>query len=118
MDLTSVVAAFVNASGYALAAFIILVGVDLVVGIVSAVVKKEFDLNYLPSFLETSLGVRFGVIVLSAYLGTNSATGTSAHDAALAVVTAGGGAMSLSLLKDIIVKVMGFAKPKSTTPVK
>lgn len=118
MDISSIVAGFINSSGYALVAFVAFALVDVIFGVVLAIKQKVFDVNYLPNFLSSSLGIKYGVIVLSAVLANTQST-TSMKDAALAVVTAGSGLMILSLLKDIVSKVQTFfAKPALVAPVK
>ena len=117
MDFANILTLFVNSSGYALWGFVIFAVIDVVFGVVNPIRSGVFSFNYLPNFLNSSLGVRYGVIVLSAIL-ANTQSATSMKDDALGLVTAGSGAMILSLLRDIIVKINDIRTFKvSTKPV-
>jgi hypothetical protein len=80
------------------------VAIDNVVGILQAVRTKTFDLHKLPSFLASQFGTKaFLVVAAAAYAAY--AAGSSVHDAALAVVAAGGFALTLAVVKDIFQKI-------------
>jgi hypothetical protein len=118
MDLANLASVFVSLASDAVVAFVGLSLVDVLFGAVIAARQGKFDWNYLPNFLSTNLGTKYGLVVLAAILAA-SQTGGSVHAAALAVVTAGGGAMSASLVKDIVVKVQAFlAKPAAAEVAK
>jgi len=116
VDPANLLTLFINSSGYALWAFIGFVIVDVLFGIVNPLRSGTFSFNYLPNFLNSSLGIKYAVIVLSAVL-ANTQSPSSMRDAALGLVTAGSGAMILSLLRDIVVKINEIRNFKKSTSV-
>jgi hypothetical protein len=96
----------------AVVAFVIAVIADDFIGVFVAIRKGVFSWNKLPSFLESQFGTRqaaalAGTVVM-AYLTGQVHDLAQAHAAALAVVTAGGGALTLSVLKDAISKLQSL----------
>jgi len=107
MDFSQLVSIFVNLAGDAVIAFVGLALVDALFGVAYAVKNKVFDWSYLPNFLSTNLGTKYALVVLAAIVAANQ-SGGDLHQAALAVVAAGGFAMSAALIKDIVNKALAF----------
>lgn len=104
-------------AGDALGAFVVAVVLDNALGILDAVVGGTFSMKKLPSFLESTFGTKQALAVLGLVVAA-AATGGDAHQAALAAITAGGGALTLSILADAYGKAKGLvSKPKATAAV-
>jgi hypothetical protein len=91
--------------------FLAAVLLDDVLGVLQAVRTKTFNLSKLPSFLSSQLGTKEFLVVAGAAVAANSA-GANVHQAALVIVVAGGGAMTLALVKDIYGKVVTLVTGK------
>ena len=102
-------------AGSALGTFVVLVLVDNLLGVVNALKSHTFDAHKLPSFLASQLGTREAAAVAGAvavaYLGQGDI-----RQVALAAVTAGGGALSLAVLADIIAKLKAFVADSGPAP--
>lgn len=97
-------------SGDAIGLFVLAVIIDDFLGVLDAVLGHTFDPKKLPSFLASQFATKQGLAVLGLVL-TAYVTGGDAHQAALAAVTAGGSAMTLSVLADIYSKLKGLIAP-------
>lgn len=107
----NVVSAFF-ALGYApLAGFVLAVVVDDIFGIALAVKARTFDANKLPSFLATQFGTKQALVVAAAAFAAYQ-TGGDVKTAATAVVVAGGSALFVSVVNDIVAKAKGLLAKK------
>ena len=112
MDISSAVLA---AGLSPLAAFVVAVVVDDVLGIALAIKAKTFDPAKLPSFLASQFGTKEALVVGAAAFAAYQ-SGGDVKSAATAIVVAGGSALTIATAKDIYAKVKAFvAKP--ATPV-
>ena len=97
-------------AGSAVVAFVVAVAIDNFVGVVAAVKAKSFDTHKLPSFLASQFGTKealaLGGLIVTAYV-----SGGDVRQAAMATLTAGGGAMTLSVLADAYGKVKAMLTP-------
>ena len=84
---------------------------DDVVGVLAAVRTKSFDFHKLPSFLASQFGTKQALVVAAAAAAAYQAGG-DAHQAALALVAVGGGAMTLAVARDIFSKVVTLVTGK------
>jgi hypothetical protein len=111
---SSTVVAF---AGTAIGTFLVAVILDDLLGVMLAVRTGTFDPNKLPSFLESQFGTKqaaalAGAVLVAVFAGQYA----SIQTAALALVTAGGSAMTLSVLGDIIEKVKAIAATFQSAP--
>jgi hypothetical protein len=114
MNVTSAILAF----GFSpLAAFIVAVVVDDVLGIALAVKTKTFDSNKLPSFLASQFGTKQALVVAAAAYAAYVTHG-DVKAAATAVVTAGGAALTVSVAKDIFGKIKALMAKAPATKAK
>lgn len=117
MDFSQLIPVFVSLNGFAVEIFAGLAVTDAIFGGVFAARHGQFDAAYLPNFLKTNLGTYYAGVVLLAIVAANQ-SGGDIKQAAFGVISAGGFAMSASLVKDIVVKVKNFAiKPAPKPPV-
>ena len=112
MDFGAVVAQVNTFAQDAVFAFVIAVVVDDILGVSLSVKARTFDIHRLPSFLMTQFGTR-QAFVLAGAIAAVAITGnenlSQVHQSALVIVTAGGGALTLSVVKDIYLKIRALA---------
>lgn len=120
MNPSNIPAVFESLAGSAVGAFVVAVALDNILGIVGAIKSKTFSTQKLPSFLESQFGtkqaVALGGLIVAAYV-----SGGDVKQAALAALTAGGGALTLSVLADVYSKIRGLVIPAASsaaTPAK
>ena len=115
MHFSAIPAVISSLSGDALVLFVLAVVIDNALGVLDAILGHTFDPHRLPSFLASQFGTKQALAVLglvvAAYL-----TGGDAHQAALAAITAGGSALTLSVLADIYGKLKGLIQPEAPAP--
>lgn len=97
-------------AGSAVGAFVIAVAIDNALGIVAALKSKTFNFNKLPSFLESSFGTKQALAVGGLVVAA-AVSGGDVKQAALAALTAGGGALTLSVLADAYSKTKALVAP-------
>ena len=91
-----------------------LVGLDLALGVFSALIHGTFSLSKLSNFLETSIPTRQLVAFVTAVVvAAVQPNGTFSATALVATVVTGGAALAAGLVADIAVKVAGLG---TTTP--
>ena len=100
---------------FPLIAFAAAVVADDVAGVALAIKAGTFDANKLPSFLKSQFGTVKAGVVLAAAL-TAYYTGGDVKGAALAVVVAGGSALTVSVVSDLIAKVKAFFSKAPAAP--
>lgn len=119
MSFNTLLGYLVVAASTTLGSFIVLVGVDIIAGIVLALRKGTFDANKLPLWLGEQFATRefLGVVSLGATAGLTALGSTIVHGGltevalqtvaqiALAAMTAGAAAMMASVLSDVFGKV-------------
>ena len=102
-------------AGSAVGAFVVAVAIDNFVGVVAAVKAKTFDPHKLPSFLSSQFGTKqalaLGGLIVAAYV-----SGGDVRQAALAALTAGGGALTLGVLADAYGKIKAMLTPAAPAP--
>jgi hypothetical protein len=102
--------AVIALAGTAVGAFVVAVVIDDVLGVLVAIKAKTFDANKLPAFLESQFGTKQAAALAGAILvAVISGQYANLQDAALALVAAGGGALTLSVLADIYGKIKALA---------
>ena len=117
MDLGNLPAVISSLAGSAVGAFVVAVALDNALGILNAIKAKSFDVHKLASFLSSQFGTKqalaLGGLVVAAYV-----SGGDVHQAALAALTAGGGALTLSVLADAYGKIKALVAPAAPAPAK
>lgn len=107
----------ISLAGSAVGAFVLAVVIDDLLGVALAVKSKAFDVHKLASFLESQFGTKqalaLGGLILAAYV-----SGGDVKSAALAAITAGGSALTLSVLADVYSKIKALVAPASPAPSK
>lgn len=115
MNLSALPSVVESLAGSAVGAFVIAVAIDNVVGVVGAIKSRSFDWHKLPSFLASQFGTKqaiaLGGLIVAAYV-----AGGDVKGAALAAVTAGGGALTLSVLSDVYSKLGALLAPAPKAP--
>lgn len=95
-------------AGSAVGAFVLAVVVDDALGIAMAVKAKAFDWHKLPAFLESQFGTKQALAILG-LMAAAYFVGGDAKQAALAALAAGGGALTASVVADIVGKIKQLA---------
>lgn len=101
-------AVLASLAGSAVGAFVLAVIIDDALGVISAIRTKSFSVKELPTFLESQFGTKQALALLGLIAAAYFAGG-DAHQAALAALAAGGGAMSASVAADIVGKIRALA---------
>lgn len=104
MHLDAIPGIMSSLAGSAIGLFVLFVLIDDALGVIGALRAKTFSWDKLPSFLESQFGTKQALAVLGLVVAA-AVTGGDAHQALLAAITAGGGAMALSLVNDIAAKL-------------
>lgn len=96
-----------------------LVGLDLALGVLSAVIHGTFSLHNLSNFLETSIPTRqLAAFVTAVVVAAIQPTGVFSSTALVAAVVTGGAALALGLVADIATKVAGLNGTPTPPPAK
>lgn len=98
-----------------LVAFAVAVVVDDVAGVALALKTKTFSWAKLPSFLESQFGTKEALVVAAAAYAAYAAGG-DVKAAATAVVVAGGSALTVAVIKDIILKFKAIVTGATPAP--
>lgn len=121
MNFGELPAVLASLAGSAVGAFVLAVVIDDALGVIGAIRTKSFDIHQLPSFLESQFGTKQALALLGLIAAAYFAGG-NAHQAALAALAAGGGAMTASVGADILGKIKALvsgpppaAAPKPTS---
>ena len=105
----------ISLAGSAVGAFVLAVFIDDALGVIGAVKTRTFTLAKLPSFLESQFGTQRALALLGLIVAAYVAGG-DAKSAALAALTAGGGALTLSVLADAYGKIKALVAPAPEAP--
>jgi hypothetical protein len=100
----------ISLAGSAVGAFVLAVILDDALGVIGAIKTKTFDVNKLPSFLESQFGTR-QALALGGLIVAAAVSGGDVRSATLAALTAGGSALTLSVLADAYAKVKALVAP-------
>lgn len=124
MHLDNIPAVLAGLAGTAVGSFVLAVVIDNVLGVISALRAGNFAWAKLPSFLESQFGTKAALSLLGLIV-TAYVAGGDVKSAALAALTAGGGALTLSVLRDVYAKILAIvvvpaapAAPASPAPSK
>lgn len=124
MHLSNLPAVLVGLAGTAVGSFVLAVIIDDALGVLAALRAGNFAWAKLPSFLESQFGTKQALALLGLIVAAYVAGG-DVRSAALAALTAGGGALTLSVLRDVYAKILAIvvvpaapAAPASPAPVK
>ena len=105
----------ISLAGSAVGAFVLAVVLDDALGVLLAIKNKTFDTHQLPSFLESQFGTK-QALALGGLLVAAAVSGGDVKAAALAAVTAGGSALTLSVLADAYSKIKALVAPAPASP--
>ncbi len=108
-------AVIVSLAGSAVGAFVLAVVIDDILGVALAIRTKSFDVHQLPSFLESQFGTK-QALALGGLIVAAAVTGGDVKQAALAALTAGGSALTLSVLADAYGKIKELVQPSPAAP--
>lgn len=120
MNLSNLPAVISALAGSAVGAFVLAVALDNVLGVLNAIKSKTFSTKELPSFLESQFGTKQALAV-GGLIVAAAVSGGDVRQAALAALTAGGGALTVSVLADAYGKIKALVTPTpaaSPAPVK
>ena len=107
----------ISLAGSAVGAFVLAVILDDALGVIGAIKTKTFSTKELPSFLESQFGTR-QALALGGLIVAAAVSGGDVRSAVLAALTAGGGALTLSVLADAYAKIKALVAPAPAAPAK
>lgn len=115
MHIDNLPSVLVGLAGTAVGSFVLAVILDDALGVLAALRAGNFAWAKLPSFLESQFGTKQALALLGLIVAAYVAGG-DVRSAALAALTAGGGALTLSVLRDVYAKILAIAMPSAPTP--